>query len=178
MDQEASLAGELVEVVDLDGNVIDIVPRSQMRAQSLRHRCTYVAVVTTQDELVVHQRAGWKDVSPSFWDIGFGGVADVGETWDDAARRELAEEAGLSGDAMECLGAIGYEHSGNRVVGRAYLVVTDELPRCVDGEVVAVEKVPLNTLDNWLEGRNICPDSLAAFLPVLRAALAKRSKKD
>src|SRR5690606_5285189 len=86
-----SAASEPVEVVDRNGTVVDVVDRARMRAKRLRHRCTYVAVVDAADRVVVHRRADWKDVWPGRWDIAFGGVVAVGETWDAAAARELAE---------------------------------------------------------------------------------------
>src|SRR5262245_33522173 len=87
---------ELVEVVDEDGHVLRLVTRAEMRAGNLRHRSVGVVVVTAAGELVAHRRAGWKDVWPGRWDVCFGGVAAVGETWAEAAARELAEEAGVT----------------------------------------------------------------------------------
>src|SRR5690349_17836327 len=85
---------ENVEVVDERGTVVAVVPRPQMRAENLRHRSVGI-VVCSGSRVLVHRRADWKDVWPSRWDVAFGGVCDVGERYTDAARRELAEEAGI-----------------------------------------------------------------------------------
>src|SRR5947209_15330433 len=85
---------EQVEILNERGAVVDVVGRDVMRAENLRHRAVYVAVVDGK-RLLVHQRAAWKDVWPARWDIAFGGVCGVGERWSDAAIRELAEEAGV-----------------------------------------------------------------------------------
>ena len=85
--------------MDEAGNVVETVTRSRMRAANLRHRTVGVVVRTTGGEVVVHQRAAWKDVWPSYWDVAFGGVLEPGESWIDGARRELAEEAGIQADA-------------------------------------------------------------------------------
>ena len=69
-----SPADELVEVVDADGNVERVVTRAEMRAQNLPHRNIAVVVQRSDGRLVVHQRADWKDVYPSLWDVAFGGV--------------------------------------------------------------------------------------------------------
>ncbi len=160
-----------MEWVDADGAVLGIVSRRRMRDQNLRHRCTYVAVVTGGDELVVHQRADWKDVSPGAWDLCFGGVAAVGEGWEPSARRELAEEAGLTGVELEDLGPVRYEADDGRIVGRVYLARSDAEPTCPDGEVQALERVPLRDLDRWLDGRTVSPDTATVVLPVLRRFL-------
>ena len=80
---------EPVEAVDPDGRVERIVSRREMRAGNLRHRATFVVVQNGHGDVLVHQRARWKDIWPSRWDLAFGGVCGVGETWDVAARREV-----------------------------------------------------------------------------------------
>ncbi len=159
-------AVELVEHVDADGQVLAVVSRAEMRQQSLRHRCTYIAVVDSAKRLVVHQRADWKDVYPGWWDVSFGGICGVGEKWDTAAARELEEEAGLEAD-LEYLGPGSYEGDDGAVFGRIYLARTDAEPSCPDGEVVATDRVPLDDLDHWLQGRSVCLDSIAVVLPLL-----------
>lgn len=164
-------ASELVEVVDRDGSVIDVVPRSEVRARNLRHRCTYVTVVTGAGEVVVHQRADWKDVYPSFWDLAFGGIAGVGETWETAAKRELAEEAGVRGVELVDLGSVFYDEEDGRVVGRVFVTVYDGALQFDDGEVVGADRVPIDRIDGWLEGREVCPDSKLLALPLVRQYL-------
>jgi 8-oxo-dGTP pyrophosphatase MutT (NUDIX family) len=154
-------------VVDVAGNVIDVVTRSQIRAGNLRHRCTYVAVLDDSRRLVVHQRAGWKDVYPGYWDLCFGGVCGVDEPWLRAAARELAEEAGVRGAALEELGPVSYDEPDGRIVGRAYLARYDGPVTCPDGEVVAVDRIPFPDLEAWLALHRVCPDSRALMLPLL-----------
>ncbi len=165
-------AVELVEVVDEAGGVIDVVTRAEVRDRRLRHRCTYVAVVTTAGELVVHRRAEWKDVYPGYWDVCFGGVASVGEAWDVSARRELEEEAGLDAGDLVDLGPVSYDDDDGRIFGRVYLVWSDTEPTCPDGEVVEVGRVPLAAIDAWLLGRRVCADSTRVALPLVRAHVA------
>ena len=88
-------ADELVEWVDDDDRLIEVVPRSRMRAENLLHRSVAVIVTTTDGRLVVQRRADHKDLFPGWWDIAFGGVCGVGEEWLSSARRELVEEAGI-----------------------------------------------------------------------------------
>jgi 8-oxo-dGTP pyrophosphatase MutT (NUDIX family) len=159
---------ELVEHVSADGRVVEIVTRQQMRERLLRHRCCYVAVLTTGDEVVVHQRASWKDVYPGWWDLCFGGVCGVGEDWEPSALRELMEEAGLEAKLTE-LGRGAYEGDDGSVIGRVYLARSDAEPNCPDGEVVATDRVPRADLARWAEGRQVCLDSLQIVLPLLNS---------
>jgi 8-oxo-dGTP pyrophosphatase MutT (NUDIX family) len=161
-------ADELVDLVDEHDRVIEVVTRAEMRArgEAARHRACYVAVVTGDDRLVVHKRADWKDVYPGWWDVCFGGVLSAGESWDDAARRELLEEAGVAADVVP-LGGGPWEMPGVKLIGRVYLTLSDGPFTCPDGEVVELAYVPLAELADWLEGRDVCPDSVDLVIPHL-----------
>jgi 8-oxo-dGTP pyrophosphatase MutT (NUDIX family) len=178
-EQAARAAAQRVEVVDAEGNVERTVPRSEMRSGRLRHRCTYIAVIDHDDRLVVHQRAPWKDVWPSRWDIAFGGVADPGEAWEDAARRELEEEAGLTtedGGLVE-VGVGAYDDDAVSLLGHAYVIRTDEPVRFDDGEVVAADRIPLDEVEAWLATHETCPDSVH-FLAAALTRLGKAGSAD
>mgnify|MGYP000379003137 CR=1 FL=1 len=153
-------AEELVEVVDRSGAVLDVVPRSVMREQRLRHRCTYIVVVDLQERLVVHQRALWKDVWPGRWDVAFGGVVGVGEDWGAAAHRELLEEAGVEA-GLQALGGGPYDDDDVSVLGRVYLARHDGPFTFPDGEVVRSDRIPLDEVEGWIARTELCPDSLA-----------------
>jgi len=65
------------------------------------------------------------------------------------------------------LGSLRYDADDGHVVGRAYVVVTDDVVVPSDGEVVDVAEIPLTGLDEWIEGRDVCFDSMASALPLL-----------
>ena len=155
-----SPADELVEVIDADGAVERVVTRAEMRARNLRHRNIAVFVRRTDGRLVVHQRADWKDVYPSLWDIAFGGVPGVGEADDAAAVRELAEEAGLEVgvDALERLGVRERETDAVRWRGVFHAITTDAELHPADGEVAAMEEVAIADVREWATTHPLCPD--------------------
>jgi 8-oxo-dGTP pyrophosphatase MutT (NUDIX family) len=140
-----------------------------MRAGNLRHRATYIVVRNDQDDVLVHQRAPWKDIWPSRWDLAFGGICDVGETWAVAAERELAEESGLVAPLTE-IGPVRFENDATRVVGRVFTAVAHDPAAAVrfpDGEVVDHRWVPAAELASWAAGHELCDDSAAVVLPLL-----------
>ena len=112
-------ANEEVDIVDESGNVVAVVTRAQMRAQKLLHRSVFIVVRNDADELLVHKRADWKDIWPSFWDIAVGGVVATGEAWEIAAARELHEEIGISGE-LQYLGEQLYEDEHVAELARVY----------------------------------------------------------
>lgn len=168
--QEAAgaAAEEPVEVVDEAGAVLEVVTRAEMRARRLRHRCTYIVVVDLSERLVVHQRALWKDVWPGRWDVAFGGVVGVGEDWGAAALRELREEAGVEA-GLQHLGGGLYDDLDVSLLGRVYLARHDGPFTFPDGEVVQADRVPLDEVEGWIAGRDLCPDSLTLAASALGA---------
>ena len=130
----------------------------------------FVAVVDAADAVVVHQRADWKDVWPSRWDVCFGGVVDRGEEIRAAAVRELAEEAGVLVAAadLEWWTEERYEDDLVREVGTVFLARHDGPFTFPDGEVAASDRVPLARLDAWLDEHELVPDSVALAVPHLR----------
>ncbi len=175
---------ELIDVLDEHGGVVGTATRREMRSTRLRHRATYVFVVRgpelssldsaadldlqPSDRIIVHRRADWKDVYPGYWDIAFGGVCGQGEEWRDSARRELREEAGIDANLV-LLGEGEYEDDKNHSFGRVYLARSQADVVCADGEVVAVDEVPIGELADWATGRSVCPDSLQLAAETLLA---------
>lgn len=159
---------EHVEVLDERGVVVEVVPRARMRAENLRHRSVGI-VVCAGSRVLVHQRAAWKDLWPSRWDLAFGGVCDVGERFTDAACRELEEEAGIvvEEDELLDLGEGRYEDDAVRVVTRLYAVEHEGPFRFDDGEVVATRWLERNELAAFAAAHELCDDSRALLLPRL-----------
>lgn len=169
-----SVGAELVEVVAPDGTVERIITRREMRAIHARHRAVFIAVLGTDGRVLTHQRAADKDVWPSRWDIAFGGVVAVGESWDDSARRELAEEAGVVDVELVGIGRGSYDDADVSMISSVYLGVSDGPFDFVDGEVVATEWITIDELAAIIERlptdqTEFCPDSLAVVAPILLA---------
>jgi isopentenyldiphosphate isomerase len=165
------IADELVEEVDELGNVLRVVTRKQMRADNLRHRCTYIGVLDARGRLLIHQRSADKEVYPSWWDVSAGGVCTAGESWDDSARRELAEELGVHEVPLEHVGHGTWEAADGSaaLVGHVYVARTDGPFSFDDGEVVDARFVTFDELDALLrDGVPFCTDSVELALPFLR----------
>ncbi|MFD7658603.1 NUDIX hydrolase [Actinosynnema sp. NPDC059797] len=88
---------ERVLVVDPEGNPVGSATRARMRAEGLWHACAAIVVRSLDGErLYVHRRTDTKDVYPGLYDPTCGGVVAAGETPDECAARELAEELGVT----------------------------------------------------------------------------------
>ncbi|MDX2170400.1 MAG: NUDIX domain-containing protein [Deltaproteobacteria bacterium] len=158
-----SSAGELVDIVDADDRVLRQATRAEMRAGRLRHRATYLLVFNSRGELFVHQRTASKDVYPAYWDVAVGGVVGAGESYDDGARRELAEEIGVRDAAPEPLFGFAWEDAGNQVHGRVYRVVTDAPLRLQAEEIQHGEWLLPAAVDARIARDPFCPDGVLVW---------------
>jgi 8-oxo-dGTP pyrophosphatase MutT (NUDIX family) len=61
-----------------------------------------------------------KDIYPGYWDVAAGGVVLAGESYEQSASRELAEELGVSGVPLTSLFDCYFEDPGNKVWGRIF----------------------------------------------------------
>ena len=162
------MTDELVDIVDDDDRVIATVTRAEMRARRLQHRSVGIAVVSSDGRLLVHRRSAAKDIWPGWWDIAAGGIVAAGETYEEAARRELAEELGIAGVELELLGQSRFVDGDVAELCRFYRLAHDGPFTFDDGEIVEVRWVTFAELDTMRAGHRFLPDSIAMLLPLLR----------
>ena len=158
--------GELVDIVDDDDRVIATVTRAEMRARRLQHRSVGIAVLSSDGRLLIHRRSAAKDIWPGWWDIAAGGVVTAGETYERAARRELAEELGITAE-LHFLGRARYVDTDVAELCHGYSVVHDGPFSFDDGEIVEVRWVTFAELDALRASQSFLPDSVAMLLPLL-----------
>lgn len=116
---------EVIMIVDRDNNVTGTELRSVMRKRGLLHRATYLLVFNSKGYLFVQKRTATKDIYPGYYDVAIGGVVLAGESYEESAGRELAEELGIRDIPLKCLFDFCFEDAGNQVWGRAYACVHD-----------------------------------------------------
>lgn len=164
------MTSEWVDVVDTDDRVVRTVPRSEMRRDRLRHRAVFVAVLDGTGRVLVHRRSESKDVWPGWLDIAVGGVVTSGESYERAARRELAEEIGVSDvEPIEIDGGRiqVYDDADVSLVGRCYVVTSSGPFVFADGEVSDAWWVTRDEFEELRRRERFLPDSLVLLLPLL-----------
>jgi len=159
---------ELVDIVDDDDRVIATVTRREMRAQRLLHGSVGIAVMSVDGRLLVHRRSAEKDLWPGRWDIAAGGVVMAGETYEQAARRELAEELSIVDGELQHLGDGRYVDDDVAEICRCFRLVHDGSFAFDDGEITEARWVTLSELDEMRSTHPFLPDSVTLLLPLLR----------
>ena len=154
-------ADELVAIVDPNNIVTGAVTRREMRARGLPHRATYIAIFNSRGELHVQRRTMTKDVYPGLLDPVAGGVVQSGESYEESAVRELAEEMGIQGVDLAPQFDFYFEDGAGKVWGRLF--------RCQwDGPVVpqpeeVVEVVMLSPEEVLADPSKFTPDGYYAI---------------
>jgi 8-oxo-dGTP pyrophosphatase MutT (NUDIX family) len=159
-------ADELVDWIDTDGSVIEVVTRSRLRVEHLRHWAVFIMVRSTSGEVLVHQRSMDKDLWPGFWDICVGGVVGTGEPLAEAAVREVAEEIGVVVTTADLrpLGQSPFDNDDVSLIGEVFEIINDGPFTFADGEVIQARFVSVAELESWLgdlhSTRQWVPDSI------------------
>ncbi|MGH3359002.1 MAG: NUDIX hydrolase [Nocardioidaceae bacterium] len=158
---------EVVQLYDGRGRPDGTAPRSRVRAENLRHGATGVVVRDRHGRIYVHRRTDTKDVYPGLHDCCAGGVILADEDPDDSARREIAEELGVTGGDLRRIGVSRYADAYTNYVAFQYEVTYDGPIRWQPEEVawgvwMTVEELAARLADpDW----PFVPDSRALVGP-------------
>ncbi|WP_328335910.1 MULTISPECIES: NUDIX hydrolase [unclassified Streptomyces] len=86
---------ELVEHVDEHDRVLGIVERDEAVRENWPHRIATTICRDREGRILVVRRSETHSRFPGHYDVMVGGAVDVGESYEEAAVRELAEELGV-----------------------------------------------------------------------------------
>ncbi|WP_194924410.1 NUDIX hydrolase [Catenulispora pinisilvae] len=100
---------ELVYEVDENDRILRIVRRGELTDHNLRHRSIAILFRDNAGRILVHRRAEVKRVFPKHYDMFVAGMVPAGETYDQTARREAAEEVGQRNVVLRPLGKWRYD---------------------------------------------------------------------
>jgi isopentenyl-diphosphate delta-isomerase type 1 len=88
-------------VVDRDDRVIAYKARFECHNdKTLIHRSIGVVVYNSKGEVLLQKRSLTKDTCPGYWAISVGGHVRQGQTYEEAAIREMQEEIGVSANLI------------------------------------------------------------------------------
>ncbi|MCX6719056.1 MAG: NUDIX domain-containing protein [Candidatus Taylorbacteria bacterium] len=94
-----------------------------MKDRSIKKQMTLCIVYQPSRVLLGMKKMGF---GKGRWN-GFGGKVEAGETIEDAAKREVLEEAGIKVDHLEKMGVIDFEFKEKFIFGEADVILEKEL---------------------------------------------------
>jgi isopentenyldiphosphate isomerase len=157
---------EFFDVVDDGDNVVGRASRGDCHRKHLTHRSVMFFVFDKGSRVFVNKRAGGKEFFGGRRSLVFGGHVPSGESYDEAARRELAEEAGLTDKPFR----LGYfkkrlrQENENVMV---YGVIATKPVKLLESEVVSGEFMTLAEAEKLIEKEEFIPET-QHLLPILR----------
>ena len=120
-----------LDVVDENDKVIGKTTWEEMNRKNLRVRSSAVLVFNSEGKLFVHKRSKNLPTHPGMYDVKLGGLVDSGETYKEAAERELWEEAGIENCKLEFLA----KHSTANINREIYRTVYDGKMKLQEDEI-------------------------------------------
>ena len=120
---------EMLPLVDEDGRVVGRASRGRCHDGSgLLHPVVHLHVFNPAGALFLQKRPEWKDIQPGRWDTAVGGHMALGESVEEALRRETAEEIGLTDFEPEPVARYVFESRRDRELVHVFRTVTAETP--------------------------------------------------
>lgn len=118
---------EQFPIVDEEGNILGSITRSKAHDGSkILHPVVHLHVFNKQGELYLQKRPDWKDIQPGKWDTSCGGHVDLGESINEALKREVAEELGILQFVPDMLGSYIFEGKKEKELVYVHRTIYDE----------------------------------------------------
>jgi 16S rRNA (adenine1518-N6/adenine1519-N6)-dimethyltransferase len=169
---------EQFAVVDRNDRPLGAATRSEVHGNNLLHRAVHILIFNGSGEVFLQFRSRWKDRHPLRWDSSAAGHVDAGETYDNAAQREIREELGIDISPERIAKLPASERTGFEFIW-VYRATYDGRMKPNSAEIAAGGFFPVNVVDGWIVAR---PEEFApAFLlcwQLLREKLSAVSSCD
>lgn len=93
---------EMVDILDENGNPTgEVKLKREAHDKGLWHRAVHVWIYTFKGKILLQKRAKQKTYLPGLMDVSVGGHVSAGESFEEAAVKEIGEELGIKANASE-----------------------------------------------------------------------------
>ena len=155
---------EQVAWIDEADQVLEVLPRSEIRARNLLHRVSATLVFHPDGRLFVQQRVATKDVYPSHFDLMVGGTVEAEEDFSANACREISEELGVRGVPIYPLLQHRFQDDQTNNLIHLFACFFDGEPVLQPEEVADGFWATPAEVQEVLTNRPVCPDSTQGWV--------------
>ena len=149
---------EYLDIVNEDNKVIGNTSKDEIYEKKLNHRIVHIIVINPKTkEIYWQKRSESKSFLPGFYCTSAGGHVQSGESYFEAATRELKEEIGLEVSIIDA-GEMIFESDNHKRFIRIYVAYAQNGFNFEDGEVAEGEFLSFEKADKLiLVGEKIHP---------------------
>jgi isopentenyldiphosphate isomerase len=162
---------EYFDWVDRHDHPIGVASREDAHRLQLFHRAVHLYAKGTNGGIILQKRSLLKDVEPGLWTVSCSGHVDHEESYEEAAKREMVEELGVSieDDQFRTLLHSDPSPENGYEFVRSYEVLGTIDPQPDPTEISDVCEMALTELDQWLmEKPHQFASSFRALFPLAR----------
>ena len=167
---------EFIDIVDEQDNVIGKATWEEMMDKKLLHRTSNVIIFNSKGEIYAHKRAQNLRLYPSMFDIKIGGSVRSGESYEDAAKRELLEEAGIKKPKLMEIFRLKSRHRENKVNRCVFSTVYDKKIILDKSEVAEGKFMRIEQAIKLLKNKRLSPSAVDVFTEYLKMVRIKKMK--
>ncbi len=153
---------EMVDIVDDDDKVIGKTDIDDVVAKKLLFRVARIIVVNSEGKVFVHQRQHSMAVFPGHYDFGAAGIVSSGESYLQAAARELAEELGVRNTAMKEIGRFRHERQ-TRTLNAVFLCTHDGPMTLQEEEIIHGRFMTQREIETLAKKEKMHPGGMTAY---------------
>lgn len=161
---------EIVDIVDNNNQIIGSITKDKAIQQGHYTRVVFIVLLNSKNELFLQQRKATKKTYPLYWSGSAAGHVQSGESYLDAAHRELQEELGVDTKLKE----VGMLTSEIDKEVTAFFIGHSEGPFTL--EEAAIETAEYYSLERLAQetAHMKMTSYLEAVIPMVKQYIAKR----
>ncbi len=141
---------ETIDVVNEKNQIIGVATRDEIYKRRLSHRIVHILVRNKAGKILLQLRDRHLSFAPGCWSTSAGGHVLSGETIDQAAKRELMEELGITADIGQPAMRWYDGQGGLKKILAVYSIEHDGPFKPEAGAIERIEFFSLNEIKNMI----------------------------
>ena len=127
---------EYLDILDSEDKVIGNATRKEVYDKKLTHRIVHVLLFSKENKIYLQRRSEKVSYLPGYYCTSAGGHVLSGESYEEAARRELKEEIGIDSQIKE-IAKFDFQLDGQNRFIKLFIANADSEINFSDGEVAS-----------------------------------------